>query len=46
MMLLSMLNNNSLSSKSSLELDLDIFPKTALETDPDYEMPFGGIYCR
>ena len=44
MMLLSMLNNTSLSSKSSL--DLDIFPKTALETDPDYEMPFGGIFCR
>ena len=46
MMLLSMLNNTSFSSRRSLELDLDIFPSTALETDPDYGKSFateGGI---
>ena len=41
MMILSMMNNTSFSSRSSLELDVDIFPTTPLERDPEFGMPIG-----
>ena len=41
MMLVSMNNNTSFSSWSSLELDADIFPTTPLEPDPDFGVPIG-----
>ena len=43
MMLLSTMNNTSFSSRSSLELDVDIFHTTPLESDSDFdfEVPIG-----
>ena len=35
------MHNTSFSSRSSLELDVDIFPTTPLEPDPDFGVHIG-----